>query len=99
MSSNKTLTLSSFNSTTHSLLPAVQLSACIFITDFSSKLTSVLAKGSYYVNNNEFLRAIDVFSEAINKDPNWAEAWNKRATVFYMMGEYQKSQNPYCLNI
>tara|TARA_Y100000389_G_C17187914_1_gene377350 strand:+ start:121 stop:687 length:567 start_codon:yes stop_codon:yes gene_type:complete len=57
------------------------------------KLTSILAKGSSLVNNNKLLKAIDVFSEAINKDPNWAEAWNKRATVFYMIGEYQKSQN------
>ena len=33
------------------------------------------------------------FSEIIKLDPNWAEAWNKRATVFYMIGEYQKSQD------
>jgi tetratricopeptide (TPR) repeat protein len=26
-------------------------------------------------------------------DPSWAEAWNKRATVFYMIGEFQKSQD------
>jgi tetratricopeptide (TPR) repeat protein len=26
-------------------------------------------------------------------DPTWAEAWNKRATVFYMVGEFQKSQD------
>ena len=25
-------------------------------------------------------------------DPNWAEAWNKRATVLYMLGRYQESQ-------
>ena len=29
----------------------------------------------------------------INLDQTWAEAWNKRATVFYMLGEFQKSQN------
>ena len=32
-------------------------------------------------------------SNLIDLDPNWAEAWNKRATVFYLVGEYQKSQN------
>jgi tetratricopeptide (TPR) repeat protein len=26
-------------------------------------------------------------------DPTWAEAWNKRATVYYMIGEFEKSQN------
>ena len=34
-----------------------------------------------------------MFSEAIELDPSWAEAWNKRATVFYMIGEFQKSQD------
>ena len=28
-----------------------------------------------------------------DRDPAWAEAWNKRATVFYLMGKYQDSQN------
>ena len=32
-------------------------------------------------------------SEAIKLDPTWAEAWNKRATVFYMVGEFEKSQD------
>ena len=27
------------------------------------------------------------------EDPKWAEAWNKRATVLYMMGNYEQSQN------
>ena len=37
--------------------------------------------------------AVDIFSTVIKKDPKWAEAWNKRATVFYLMGKYQDSQN------
>ena len=28
----------------------------------------------------------------LNLDPKWAEAWNKRATLLYMIGEFQKSQ-------
>ena len=28
----------------------------------------------------------------IDLDPSWAEAWNKRATVYYMIGEFEKSQ-------
>ena len=59
----------------------------------NEKLTMILANGSDLVNNNQLLEAIEIFSEAINQDPNWAEAWNKRATVYYMIGEYQKSQN------
>ena len=57
------------------------------------ELTLMLAKGSDAFNNNQFNEAIDIFTNVINLDPNWAEAWNKRATVLYMIGEYQKSQN------
>ena len=57
------------------------------------ELTLLLAKGSDAVNNNQFIKAIDIFTNVINLDPNWAEAWNKRATVLYMIGEYEKSQN------
>jgi tetratricopeptide (TPR) repeat protein len=57
------------------------------------KLTSLLDEGSRLVQDQQYNRAIDVFTEAIELDPTWAEAWNKRATVFYMIGEFQKSQN------
>ena len=57
------------------------------------KLTSLLDEGSRLVQDQQLTRAIDVFTEAIELDPNWAEAWNKRATVLYMLGEYQKSQD------
>ena len=39
------------------------------------------------------VQAFDIFTKVIELDPTWAEAWNKRATVLYMIGEYQKSQN------
>ena len=57
------------------------------------KLTYILDEGSRLVQDQQLNRAIDVFTEAIELDPTWAEAWNKRATVFYMIGEFQKSQD------
>ena len=56
-------------------------------------LTSLLKKGTNYMSQNQLTSAHNVFSKAIELDPNWAEAWNKRATVFYMVGEFQKSQD------
>tara|TARA_Y100001958_G_C20985316_1_gene374908 strand:+ start:297 stop:662 length:366 start_codon:yes stop_codon:yes gene_type:complete len=55
-------------------------------------LTQILKEGSTLVNNNKFSEAINVFTRAIEIDPNWAEAWNKRATVLYMIGDFRKSQ-------
>ncbi len=57
------------------------------------KLTLMLSEGSDLVNNQKFYKAVNVFSKVIDLDPNWAEAWNKRATVMYMIGEFQKSQD------
>ena len=56
-------------------------------------LTLKLAEGSKLVVNNQLSKAIVIFTEVINKDPSWAEAWNKRATVLYMIGNYKASQN------
>ena len=57
------------------------------------KLTTLLAEGSAAVNNNQLSEAINIFTKVIELDPNWAEAWNKRATVFYLVGQFQKSQD------
>ena len=56
------------------------------------KLTKKLAEGSNLVRNKKLSKAVKIFTEVINIDPKWAEAWNKRATVFYMMGDYKASQ-------
>ena len=45
------------------------------------------------MSQNQLTSAHNVFSKAIELDPNWAEAWNKRATVLYLMGNYELSQN------
>ena len=56
-------------------------------------LTILLASGSNLVNKKKFSQAYDIFSKVILLDPNWPEAWNKRATILYIMGRYQESQN------
>ena len=57
------------------------------------RLTELLAQGSFLINQRELKKAYGLFSQIILEDPKWAEAWNKRATVLYMMGNYEQSQN------
>ena len=57
-----------------------------------NNLTKLLADGSSSMMNNKLDAAYDKFTEVIELDPNWAEAWNKRATVLYLMGKYELSQ-------
>ena len=35
--------------------------------------------------------AIETFTAIIEKKPDFAEGWNKRATIYFMVGEYEKS--------
>ncbi len=58
-----------------------------------SNLTKLLADGSSKMMDNKLDAAYDKFTEVIELDPNWAEAWNKRATVLYLMGKYELSQS------
>ena len=57
-----------------------------------SSLTALLADGNIYMSQNKLESAYEKFTQAIELDPNWAEAWNKRATVLYLMGKYELSQ-------
>ena len=56
------------------------------------RLRELLAQGSFLIAEKELNKAYEIFSQIILVDPNWAEAWNKRATVLYMLGRYQESQ-------
>ena len=58
-----------------------------------NELTLMLSEGSTLVKNDKLNEAVNIFTKVIELDPNWAEAWNKRATVFYLLGKFQKSQN------
>ena len=58
----------------------------------NKKLTLRLEEGSEFVRNNQLDKAIQIFTEVIKLDPTWSEAWNKRATVLYMIGDYKSSQ-------
>jgi len=51
----------------------------------------VFQRGVDQMNQQDFSEAIETFSQIIQKKPGFAEAWNKRATIYYLIGEYQKS--------
>jgi len=55
-------------------------------------LTQLLANGSNLMTQHKLNKAYETFSKVISLDPNWAEGWNKRATVLYMLGRYEESQ-------
>jgi tetratricopeptide (TPR) repeat protein len=49
------------------------------------------ARGIREMNEGSFARAISTFTEIIKLKPDFAEGWNKRATVYFMTEQYDKS--------
>ena len=43
------------------------------------------------MNMGELNKAYELFTQIIATEPDWSEAWNKRATVLYLMNRYQSS--------
>ena len=55
------------------------------------RLSELLNQGSILINKGEFNKAYNLFTQIIAVEPDWAEAWNRRATVLYLMKKYQPS--------
>ena len=55
------------------------------------EIDRLFAIGVEQMNARQGEQAVETFSEIIRRKPEFAEGWNKRATVYYLLGEYQKS--------
>ena len=54
-------------------------------------IDQLMARGVEEMQAGEHKAAIATFSEVVKRKPEFAEGWNKRATVYYLAGEYRKS--------
>jgi len=50
-----------------------------------------LAEGTALMGAGRLPEAIAVFSEIIRRRPGFAEGWNKRATAYFLAGDYRRS--------
>ena len=55
------------------------------------RLTELLNQGSVLMNVGDLNKAYELFTQIIAVEPDWAEAWNRRATALYLMKRYQSS--------
>jgi len=51
----------------------------------------LLQIGIAQMNRGDGPAAAETFTKVIQRKPDFAEAWNKRATVYFLMGEHEKS--------
>lgn len=57
----------------------------------NTKASVPLVQGVVHMSNGDLLDARSKFDQVIAIDPEFAEGWNKRATVAYMQGDFDTS--------
>ncbi len=56
-----------------------------------SKTDALLQQGIHLMQSDRLDEAIAKFDEVVKAAPGFAEAYNRRATAYYLMGQYEKS--------
>jgi tetratricopeptide (TPR) repeat protein len=56
-----------------------------------AEIDALFANGVQEMSDGLWADAVRTFTAIIARKPDFAEGWNKRATVYYLMGEYKKS--------
>jgi len=59
----------------------------------NNRLTERLEFGTELMQYGDYNYALRVFDNIIVNDPKWSEAWNKRATVYFLMSQFTNSLN------
>ncbi len=80
----------------HDPVPAVRAAAqdalwAIWHRSGRPEIDARLQEGILLMEQGQYPAAVEVFDEVIARAPEFAEGWNKRATVYYLMGEYDRS--------
>ena len=63
----------------------------IWLDGGDSTLNALMARGIDAMHANRLNDAVGRFTDLIRAAPGFAEAWNKRATVYYLMRRYEDS--------
>ncbi len=57
----------------------------------NSEISKLLSVGISAMNQNNLFVALNLFDKVVEKEPKFSEGWNKRATVYYLLGDYSNS--------
>ena len=57
----------------------------------SDVVNTLMTRGIEETSHRDYEAAVTTFSQVIELEPGLAEGWNRRATVYYLMGEYEAS--------
>lgn len=56
-----------------------------------AEIDRLFAQGVQQLQASALHDALTTFNEIVARKPDFAEGWNKRATIYFLLGEYEKS--------
>jgi tetratricopeptide (TPR) repeat protein len=63
----------------------------IWLRSGDDDIDTLMAEGEQLMEQEEYAEAVEIFDQIIARAPQFAEGYNKRATVYYLMQAYDKS--------
>ncbi len=55
------------------------------------EITALMLRGLHAMSEDEEDQAVAAFGEIVERKPDFAEGWNKRATAYFLMGDFDAS--------
>ena len=65
----------------------------IWVSHKVPRIKLLMDRGIKLLNNNKLNKALAVFNLIVDQAPDFSEAWNKRATIYFLMGDFEKSMH------
>ncbi|MCC7548092.1 MAG: tetratricopeptide repeat protein [Burkholderiales bacterium] len=63
----------------------------IWLRSGDADTDALVRKGVAHMEARQMGAALDAFTRAIERRPDFAEAWNKRATAYFLIGDFDQS--------
>ena len=63
----------------------------VWLESDSATVSLLMQRGVEAMNERRFDTALEAFTSIVEQAPEFAEGWNKRATLFYLMGRFRES--------
>lgn len=63
----------------------------IWVVQGEEIIDSAMARGLIAMNRGALKASLRYFDDVVSLAPDFAEGWNKRATVYFLMGNYEQS--------
>ncbi len=55
------------------------------------QITELMQEGIKAMQSRNYTESLEAFDQVVNMSPDYAEGWNKRATLYYLIGDYANS--------